>query len=251
MASIWMNSFDWDGFNRLVARPPDDLARRLARQVLGLGERSGTEFSAFPRIEADLIAALKALLPADDWYGGKTPAESRAVDGIVTLLFVQLRPRRIRIEPLSDGVSWEVYSLATGEFVLDDNRNEPRNRSVFIKRVETPWDESTELAALGCRPIRHPSWDRKAAEAQWKLHNPFLEGPDVMHQPEYSVHPPDRVEQLREDLDRARDGILCTLGRVKSKRAREAALTNFEEDLVAPIEKVAAAGRAVFACWDH
>jgi hypothetical protein len=246
-----MSSFDWDRFDRLVARPPDDLIRRLARHVLRSVQPISTGSSAFPRAEADLIAALGALLPADDWYGGKTPAEARIVDEIAVELFLRTKPNPMRIQPLSDGVSFDVVGIATGEFVLDDARNEPRNRSACITRSETPWDESTELAALGCRPVRYPSWDRKATQEQWKIHNPFIEGQDAVHQPEYSVHPPDRVERIRQDLALVGEDFRRTLGRVKSKRARDAALANFEDDLVAPIEKAAADGRAVFACWDH
>jgi hypothetical protein len=247
-----MSSFDWDGFNEVVAQPSAELVRRLARWLQRWEAPPVVPFSALPQAEANLIAFIRTLLAADDWYAGRPLLEACAIDRIVDTLFVQLRPRRMKLKPLSDGVSWEVLNLATGAFVLDDGRNEPRNRSIFIKRAETsPWDEPPELAAVGCRPLRHRSWDRKVAAEQLEGHNPFREGAYVVHYPEYSVHPPEQVELLRQDLARVEDGLRGALGRVKSKRAGDAALADFEENLVVPIEKAAGTQRAVFARWDY
>jgi hypothetical protein len=253
MPHVWMMSFDWDGFNKLIARPSSTLVSRLVRHIRS---RAGREqwVSVLPRDEAELAAYLKRLLPAEDWYVGKSPAEANAIDRIVNDIFdYQIPLKPMKLEPLCNGgVTQEVFEIATGRAVLDDSRDTPRSRDIYIRRVKpTSEGDASELGALGARPFRHGSWDRRDAEEWARLNNPFIHGADATYLPDYSIHSPEQVDRLRQELIRAGDRLRTELARVKSKRLRSDAMANFEEDLVGPIERASDSRRAVWACWDY
>jgi hypothetical protein len=253
MASVWMMSFDWDGFNEYLARPAAELAGRLARRIRQEKVPYSTGSSELPRAKSELVPFLQKLIEAEDWYAGKSPREARTIDGFVDYLFHHERPLKpLGLKPLSDGVISEVLEIATGRGELDDDRNSPRERQLIIRRARpTPEDDASELSALGSRPFRHPSWDRKAAEELSRLRNPFIHGADAAYFPDYSIHSPEQVCLLRQNLVRVGDKVRRELDRVKSKRVRIDAIANFEEDLARPVEDAAGAGRAVFARWDY
>jgi hypothetical protein len=253
MANVWMMSFDWDGLNELLASPATDLAERLALRLRKKEVPHSTGSSALPRTEAELVFFLQRLLGTKDCYAGKSPQEARAIDGFVDYLFHIEKPLKpLKLKPLSDGVLSEILDLATGRGELDDNRNTPRASNLPISRSEpTPEDDGSELSSLGSRPFRHPSWSRKAAEELLKLKNPFTHGADAAYLPEYSIHSPEQVGLLRQDLIRVGDRVRRDLDRVKSRSLRASAIANFEEELSGPIEAAAGSGRAVFARWDY
>jgi hypothetical protein len=252
MPHVWMMSFDWDGFNKLIARPSAALVSRLVRQIRS---RAGREHwvSVLPHDEAELAAYLKRLLPAEDWYVGKSPAEANAIDRIVNDIFddqIPLKP--MKLEPLCNGgVTQEVFEIATGRAVLDDSRDTPRSRVIYFRRVKpTSEGDASELGALGARPFRHGSWDHRDPEEWERLNNPFIYGADATYLPDYSIHSPEQVDRLRQELIRAGDRLRTELARVKSKTLRSDAMANFEEELVGPIERASDSRRAVWACWD-
>ncbi len=205
MASVWMMSFDWTGLDRYLTRPASELARELAAQFRkdGVDFRNGDD--PLPPDEAGLTAFIQGLLDADDWYAGKSPRDSRAIDEFVNFLFNRQKPfRPLKLKPLSDGVMAEVLCLACGNGRLDEDRNMARQRDFYIKSCEPP-DTSSELLALGSRPFRHPSWDRKAFDELWKRVNPFLDGRDAVHIPNYSVHSPEQVVRLHQEIEEVGD----------------------------------------------
>jgi hypothetical protein len=253
MANVWMMSFDWDGLNEILARPATELARRLARGLRHKEVPHSTGAPALPRTEAELVPFLQTLLGTEDWYAGKSPREASVIDGFVDYLFHIEKPLKpLQLKPLSDGVLSEILDLATGRGELDDDWNTSRASNLPISRADaTPVDDATELSSLGSRPFRHPSWDRKAAEELLKHNNPFTQGADAAYFPDYSIHSPEQVRLLQQDLARVRDRMRRELDRVKSKSLRTAVIANFEDDLAEPIAAAASTGRAVFARWDY
>jgi hypothetical protein len=253
MANVWMMSFDWGGFNKLIARPSSALVSRLARHIRSRADRE-QRVSVLPRDEAELAAYLKGLLPAEDWYVGKSPAEANEIDRIVNDIFdYQIPLKPLKLEPLSNGgVTPEVFEIATGRSVFDDSRDTPRSSITYMKRVRpTSEGDASELGALGARPFRHGTWALRDAEEWERLNNPFIYGADATYLPDYSIHSPEQVDRLRQELIRAGDRLRTELARVKSKRLRSDAMANFEEELVGPIERVSDSRRAVWACWDY
>jgi hypothetical protein len=247
-----MQSFDWDGFNKLLTRPSSALVGRLVRCIRSLACREHW-VAALPQHESELTAYLRRLLPAGDWYGGKTPAEANAIDRIVDKLFDYENPLRpMKLEPLGNGVMNEIIELATGRFLLDEGRNTSRARALYVTQVQPPpVADSSKLAELGSRPHRHPSWNRKIAWELCVLNNPFIQGADAAYFPNYSVHSPEQVEVLRQELTRVGDRLRRELDRVKSKSLRIGVIANLEVNLVAAIEKAARSRRAVWARSDY
>jgi hypothetical protein len=147
---------------------------------------------------------------------------------------------------------WEILQIARGTWELDDTRNTPRSRHFYLKKVEPPPEtDLTELADLGSRPFRHPAWDRQCAEEFLRQHNPFIHGRDAAYDLDYSIYSPEQVLTLRQELARVSDRVRRQLDRVRTKRVREGAIANFEDDLVAAIERAAKSRRAVYARWDY
>ena len=252
MPHLWLMSFDWDGFNKLIARPSPALVSRLVRHIMSLAGREH-RLSVLPRDEAELAAYLKRLLPAEDWYVGKSPAEANAIDWIVNDIFDYQTPLKpMKLEPLCNGgATQDVFEIASGMAVLDDSRDTPRSSNIYFRRVKpTSEGDASELAALGARPFRHGEWEHRDAEEYARLNNPFIYGADATYLPEYSIHSPEQVDRLRQELIRAGDRLRTELARVKSKRLRSEAMANFEEELVGPIERVSDSRRALRACWD-
>ena len=70
------------------------------------------------------------------------------------------------------------------------------------------------------------------------MNNPFIYGADATYLPEYSIHSPEQVNRLRQELIRAGDRLRTELARVKSKRLRSEAMANFEEELVEQSEGI-------------
>ncbi len=158
----------------------------------------------------------------------------------------------MKLEPLCNGgVTPEVFEIASGRAVLDDSRDTPRPSVIYMRRVKpTSEGDASELGALGARPFRHGTWALRDAEEWERLNNPFIYGVDATYLPDYSIHSPEQVDRLRQELIRAGDRLRTELARVKSKRFRSEAMTNFEEELVGPIERASDSRRAVWACWD-
>jgi hypothetical protein len=253
MANVWMMSFDWDGLSAVLARPAAELAGRLARRRRRGEVPYSTQSSALPLAESDLVTFLQRLLAAKDWYAGKAPREARAIDGFVDYLFNHEGPLEpLQLRPLSDGVMFEILEIAKGHREVDDGRNTPRARDLYLRKAESPPEtDVSELADLGSRPFRHPAWDRQVAEELLRLNNPFTHGADAAYMPDYSVHSPEQVLILGQELIRVTDRVRRELDRVRAKRVRDGATANFEEDLVGAIEKAAGSRRAVYARWDY
>ena len=73
---------------------------RLVRHIMS---RVGSEhlLAVLPGNEAELSAYLKRLLPAEDWYVGKSPAEANAIDWIVNDIFAHPNPLKpMKLESL-------------------------------------------------------------------------------------------------------------------------------------------------------
>src|SRR3954454_25181445 len=102
--------------------------------------------------------------------------------------------------------------------MLDESGSTPRRRSLSVTQVQPPpMADSSELAELGSRPHLHPSWNRKIAWELFVRNNPFIHGADAAYFPNYSIHSPEQVEILRQELARVGDRLRRELDRVKSK----------------------------------
>ena len=137
MANLWMVSFDWARLDQYLARPASELARELAAEFRkdGVDFRDGDH--PLPPAEAGLTAFIQGLLDADDWYAGKSPRDSRAIDEFVHSLFHRQKPfMPLKLKPLGDGVMSEVLCLVRGDGQLDEDRNAARQSHFYIKSCE-------------------------------------------------------------------------------------------------------------------
>ena len=208
MPHVWMMSFDWDGFNKLIARPSSALVSRLVRDIRSRADRE-QRVSVLPRDEAELAAYLKGLLPAEDWYVGKSPAEANEIDRIVNDIFDYQNPLKpMKLEPLCNGgVTLEVFEIATGRAVLDDSRDTPRSGVIYIRRVKPTSEGDASDWALARGPSDTARGTCRDAEEWERLNNPFIYGADATYLPDYSIHSPEQVHRLRQELIRAGDRL--------------------------------------------
>lgn len=249
-----MSSFDWDEFNKLIAKPPKKLVEQLARKF-EKARGSDDWASALPGEHAELIAYLENLLPSDDWYGGKPVRECIAIDRIVDSLFLEFPPKSMKVRSLTGDVLFEVLML-TSQFEKSEENDRPK-RCLSVSdpgtnAVRLASDDVSELAAFGSRPFRHRSWSAESMAAELKTKNPFFDGFDSVYIPDYSIHSPSQVQELRQDLARVHEGVRQVLENTKSaNRPKGALFQNFELSLVAPIERAVRTGVAVLARKDY
>ncbi len=159
MATTWMVSFDWEGFQSILKQPTFELASRLANQLRAKSIPYSTSTSDLPQGETDLADYLISLFASADWYSNKSVRECRTIDGVIDFLFdheSSLVP--LNLSPLSDGISLEILSIATGRAEIDRTRMTAKSRQIFVNWISSAEEEEcSELAELGSRPFRHGS----------------------------------------------------------------------------------------------
>lgn len=253
MAHIFMNSFDWAGFNEVLARPSSEIASRLAKKIKKGDIPSSIEDYGMPRGEPEIAAFLDSFLKAVDWYGGKTPREAHLIDGVVYALFAdKILAKPLKIRPMGMGINTEIVDIARGVMEINEDRAGPGDTYLYLKKTDlaAPPDVS-EILHLGFRPFRSPAWDRQSNEEVMGLRFTSTDGIEAVHIAEYSIHSPDQVATLAAEMGPIQDRVCRELDRVKSIPLREGLTAHFEADLADPIRKAADAGRAVFARQDH
>jgi hypothetical protein len=243
MPTVWMYSFDWDAFEKMLAPPGTAVARQLAKPILKSRRKNPDYLPTLPTDEAALLAELADRLSAANWYPGKAVARSEDMDTVVQLLFHPTEsPKRLKLKPLADGLDDDVLGLAAGRYDLDQERTSGRAGGLRVKRRPVLRSDRPELAALGSRPHRFPRWDPVKYEKESRANNPFLPNAKPFYRPSYSIHSPAQMRQMVEELTAARPEIQATKNRE--------ALTHYDEDVCRRIAAAADQESAAFAVWD-
>jgi hypothetical protein len=250
MAGIFIYSFDWKSFDGTLGPPAIEPARRIAAHILKCRKRSQDDYSGFPEGEKELIAFIAGRFEAEDWYGGKAHGDMNLMDTLVHMLFFEpkIQKRSLKVKVLGDSVAGlMVLGLAQGDIEVDASGTGSRRSGTRFRRGHERWGNLAELPSLGCRPHRHARWDRKAAsEAIGVLWERLAAGQPTspVYWPLYSIHSPEQVVLLFEELSIVHESVRPYLDRDPDLR------DEFEAGLLRPIEAAVKGKQAVYASVD-
>jgi len=217
VAGYILYSLDWDKFAALVERPTAEQLRVLADLVADAIENPIWDFDddddpvlAWPDDPAGLPAVVARRLARTDWYGDLSDGGKTAWEGAIFQAGQNGDEHGLdlafRVE--SDGVYWDVIDFARRELRV------PPNKVTAVA-----------LSAFGTRPFRHPTAGRSGDDGWAPMH---------------SMHPPDEVRRMADELRSLA---------AAAQRQGEEVRGDFAE-LLAAVERVAADGRLLFVQVD-
>ncbi len=219
MAGYFIYSLDWDKFHRFVEEPSRTQLLAFAEQVSdGLDEsdedlKPGDPVSDWPSEPEELCEVIRPRLASLDWYSDLSDAGKSIWERAI----IAFSERRRRGDDLSfrcacdDSVYWDVIEIAR------------RYHGVPLNRIT-----DAAVSHFGARPYRyHPPADRVPEWGDWT--------------PYHSMHTPDEVVRLLEELKAAGPSILA---------AQDDDARGDYERLLPAVEKVARDGRLLYVGVD-
>jgi hypothetical protein len=217
MAGYHIYSLDWDRFLRFVDTPSLAQVRSMAELVSDGLDECDQEFEENDPLRDwssepdELSDPVRERLARPDWYGDLSDVGKGLWERALTVFCDDARPREIGFRVESDGVYWDVIEIA-------------RLHGIPPNRVTT-----SVLSHFGTRPYRyHPPAGRTLEWGDWT--------------PNHSMHTPEEVRRLLEELREARAAILSA--------SVEVARSDYEEELLPGVERIAHAGRLLYIAVD-
>jgi hypothetical protein len=214
MAGYWIYSLDWDKFQKFANRPTKKqllaFAEHLAEQLDGDDVELADDdpIHEWPREPAELCSLVKARLARPDWYGDLSDAGKSVWSEAVSAFCCEEGAGGVGLRRDHDGIYWDLLDLAW-------------------KQLNVPTDQvvpEVALSAFGQRPYRyHPDPDAERDLYAWN--------------PMHSMHTPDEVRQILEELQTVAPAIEA------SKKQR--AIHDYDA-LVPVLEKLAEENRMLF-----
>ena len=211
MAGYIIYSLDWPKFNALVERPSRAqltiLARDLADGREGLDDQfdRGDPVLGWPRAANALTSVVADRLARSDWYSDLSRVGKELWEGTIFAACMNSDDLDVGFRVDSDGIYWDVINL------ISDRMGERR---------ETPGRSA--MSRFGTVPFRyHPPASPRSVD--W--------GP--MH----SMHPPDEVQRMLEELRSVASAV---------EASRDASIRQDFAELLQAVEPVAADGRLLF-----
>jgi hypothetical protein len=215
MAGYVIYSLDWGKFSAMVERPTERQLLALARRVADELEEMDGEFDdgdpvlEWPRDAKSLVPVVAARLALEDWYGDLSAAGKQVWEGAV---FEASRSPGLGFRVDSNGVYWDVIDIACKALGHPPNPN-----------------KAVALRAFGDRPFRYYPPARRGSS---------FDDYDPMH----SMHPPDGVRRMLEELRSVRPAIEAS--------GHAGALADYNDELLPAVERVAGEGRMLFVQTD-
>ncbi len=219
MAGYFIYSLDWDKFHRFVEEPSRTQLLAFAEQVSdgldGADEalKVGDPVYDWPSEPEELCDVIRPRLAQPDWYGDLSDT-GKSIWERAVIAFSERRKRGDGLDfrcACDDSVYWDVIEIAR------------RHHGV-------PVDQITDavISHFGTRPYRyHPRINRRPRWEDWT--------------PSHSMHTPDEVARLLEELKAAGPSILAA--------PDDDARADYEQ-LLPAVEKVARAGRLLYVGVD-
>jgi hypothetical protein len=218
MAGYHIGSLDWSKFQRFVDEPSH--AQLLAfsefiSDALDVHDQrlnEGDPLRDWPSNPEALCKLVKRRLTMSDWYGDLSDAGKDVWESALTGFCSDATSKGVGFRVESDGVYWDVITIAA-------------------QHHEIPVNQITGaiLTQFGTRPYRyHPPAGRIPLLEDWHAN--------------HSMHTPDEVQMLLEELKDAGPAILSA--------SEEQPRRDYQEELLPAVEKVARARRLLFITVD-
>lgn len=217
MAGYFIYSLDGKKFQKFVARPAREQLLLLAERVSDTMDEydnqldDGSVMADWPSDPEALVPILQERLASDDWYAGFSDTEKDVFE-ISLRGFWQAEENGLGFRVDSDGVYWDVIEMIANHHGVRPNESSEKAISRF-----------------GKAPYRYhrPPGKTRGANAWF---------------PYQSMHMPDEVRQLLEEVKAAEDTVM----QGDDQNARE----EYEEQLLPALEQVAAEGRVLLIVVD-
>ncbi len=220
MAGYYIYSLDWQKFHRFVEEPsPTQLLAFAERVSDGLDEQErafydGDPVRDWPSDAEELGELLRPRLRQADWYGDLSDA-GKSVWERAIIAFSERRKRGDNLGyrcECDESIYWDVIEVARRHHGIAPN--------LVTEAV---------VSHFGTRPFRyHQPTDRPPQWGDWA--------------PSHSMHTPEEVARLLEELKQAGPSILAA--------PSDSARTDYEERLLPAVEKIARAGRLLYVGVD-
>jgi hypothetical protein len=218
MAGYHIYSLDWDGFLRFVDEPGRAQLLAFAELVSDALDENDQEFEEgdpvhdWPSEPEALCDLVERRLRQPDWYGDLSDTGKSVWERALTGFCDDARPKDVGFRVESDGVYWPVIDIAR------------RHHGIPPNRVT-----GSILSHFGTRPYRYrPRTDRPLRWGDWT--------------PNHSMHTPEEVRSLLEELREAGPAILSA--------PEEGARLDYEKELLPAVDKVARTGRLLYIAVD-
>ena len=197
MAGYILYSLDWDKFRNFVNSP----TRKQLLTFAGLisdalddndgGFEEGDPVHDWPSEPKELCPLVKERLARPDWYGDLSDLGRDIWSNAVFSFCCHAAPKEVGFRADQDGVYWDVIELAAKQLELDPDQI----------------SSDVELSAFGKRPYRyHPAAEAAKSREKEARDQGDVEEEDVAEddfdawQPMQSMHTPDEVRKLLEEL---------------------------------------------------
>lgn len=226
MAGYGIYSLDWAKFRRLVERPTPAqlavLAKSLADELevqVEDGEIDPDDpIRAWPRDPAGLAAVVAERLAMPDWYGDLSEPGKRVWEPAFYAACMSSRRLAVGFRVESDGIYFDIVEFVCRRLGL------PPDQTHAAVAAGTP-----AMARFGMTPFRyHPPARLRYRSSDWT--------------PYHSMHPPDEVGRMRDELRSVAAAVKAEAGKEDRRQ--------FEQELLPAVERVAAAGRLLFVQVD-
>lgn len=235
MAGYFLYSLDWSKFRRFVERPTPTQLTVLTNAIRDQLRTHADQFTAddpcrsWPTDTDALAALVTERLGRSDWYSDLSETAKSVWDsGIFDACCGRRLAIGFRVES-DDGVYWDIIDF------INHRLGVPPRRTTAIT---TGAPRDVAMARFGKTPFRCPL----SAVCESAEHSPFGGRPPYNWMPLHSMHPPDEVEKMLEELR----AITTTVAREASKAER----AQFKETLLPTIERVADPRRMLFVQVD-
>lgn len=205
MAGFRVYSFNWSDFADLTAQSHTELHKRFAALLSTASMRKRLELPpSFPGTVDDLTETVQKLFRAPSWYVGQSPEQSALRHKLLFAMFFdeELRGLGLTATPawreFCENCSSDIGAVLAGRMVLDHNRIKPGGEAYF-KVVARATPAENPYWWFGNRPYRHTNWQGSNAD--------MMEFEEAYGRVVYSIHSPEEVELLANELDRWTDEV--------------------------------------------
>jgi len=189
MAGYIIYSLDWGKFQKFVNDPTRQQLLAFAAIISNWLEgefEEGDTVRDWPTEPKELCELVKERLARPDWYGDLSDAGKEMWCEAVYGFCCHIKPKEVGFRADHAGLYWDVIDLARQQLKLPRDQISP----------------GVALSAFGKRPYRYQPAAERATSSDKEADEDF-DGDDLdwdAWQPMHSMHTPDEVRQILEEL---------------------------------------------------
>jgi hypothetical protein len=218
MAGYFLYSLDWNKVNQLIETPSREQLLAFAKCLADELDKAdgdleeGDSILEWPVKTEELCEVIKERLSLSDWYGDLSDEGKEIWQQTLWSFFCDNNMEEFGFRVESNSIYWDVIEI------IREHHNMPGNQI-----VDDP------LSHFGNRPYRyHLDPNRKLKFSDWTAW--------------HSMHTPEEVKWLLQALTEAESAV---------RKAKSAdVLSDYEDELMPAIEKIAKEGRMLFVHVD-